>query len=87
VKLLAAFTLLFAGAAHAQEARPVIVVGPAMQAPSTTVGALPACNAASSGNVYLVTNALVPVLGATVVTGGAVSVLVRCNATNWLVGQ
>lgn len=55
--------------------------------PSATTTTLPTCNAGAIGAVYIVTNALTPALGLTVVGGGAVSVVVKCNGTNWLVGQ
>lgn len=71
----------------AQEEAPVVRIGSPTQVPSTTVAGLPTCNAGATGFVYLVTNALVPVLGSAVAGGGAVSVLVKCNGTNWLVGQ
>lgn len=55
------------------------------QAPTTTIGALPTCSAATRGRIYIVTDALLPVALATVAAGGAVVVAVTCNATNWIV--
>lgn len=78
---------LIATAASAQDAAHVVRIGTSALVPAVTVASLPACNAASTGNVYQVTNALGPTLGLTVVGGGAISVVVRCNGTNWLVGQ
>lgn len=66
------------------------VVQPLPQAPipqNVAVSALPTCNASTSGWVYRVTDSLLPALNVTVIGGGAVSVVVRCNATNWVVGQ
>jgi hypothetical protein len=57
--------------------------------PLATVGAggsqLPACNSGTKGAMYIVTDALTPVAIATVVGGGAVSIGVTCNGTNWIV--
>ncbi len=53
---------------------------------SSTVGALPACNAAIKGQIYFVTDALLPALGAIIAGGGAVNALVFCNGTNWIRG-
>lgn len=54
-------------------------------APLATVAALPTCSAGNKGAIYMVTDALTPVALATVVGGGAVSVLVACNGSNWIV--
>jgi hypothetical protein len=54
--------------------------------PSTTVGALPVCNAGSRGAMYIVTDALVPVALATIAAGGAAVAPVICNGTVWIVG-
>lgn len=48
---------------------------------------LPACTTSLTGQVYSVTDALLPLLGAVVAGGGAVSVIVRCNGTSWLIGE
>lgn len=86
--LAAAIALaLCAASAVAQQASPVVTVGGVSVPPSVTVAQLPACSAATSGWVYRVTDSLLPALGVAVAGGGAVSVLVRCNATAWLVGQ
>ncbi len=53
--------------------------------PSKTTANLPICNASSVGQIYIVTDALLPSLGVAIVGGGAVTVFVACNATNWLV--
>jgi len=57
--------------------------------PLATVGAgggqLPTCNSTTKGAMFLVTDALTPVAIATVVGGGAVSIGVTCNGTNWIV--
>ncbi len=57
------------------------------KAPSTLTANLPTCNTATTGWVYAVTDALLPSIGGVVVGGGAITVLVRCNGTSWLVGQ
>jgi hypothetical protein len=54
--------------------------------PSKSVATLPPCNAGQNGAIQNVTNALTPIVGSTVVTGGAVTTLVHCNGTNWIVG-
>jgi hypothetical protein len=87
VKFIALLLMLCASSAYAQDAAHVVRIGTSAAVPSVTIASLPTCNAASAGNVYLVTNALTPVIGSSVVAGGAISVLVRCNGTNWLVGQ
>jgi hypothetical protein len=53
---------------------------------SSTVAALPNCTAALTGLIYTVTDALGPALNILVVGGGAVTVLVHCNGTVWVVG-
>lgn len=79
--------LLLIGAAQAQVAQ---ISGPAVTVsnlPTKTVATLPACNAGLNGQVYVVTDALLPTLAGVVVGGGAVNVLVRCaSGTGWLVG-
>ena len=54
--------------------------------PANAVGSLPACNAGRNGDIRNVTDANAPTVGATVAGGGAVTTLVHCNATNWIVG-
>lgn len=54
--------------------------------PTSTVAGLPACNAGNNGSVYLVTNALTPIVLSLVVGGGAVNTLVHCNGANFVVG-
>lgn len=70
--------------AHAEEMQ---TFWPGAVPQNTTTAALPACVAANAGVVFRVTDALLPALGISIGGGGAVSVLVRCNGTNWLVGQ
>lgn len=53
--------------------------------PTTVVNSLPTCNAGAQGQMYLVTDALLPVSLATVANGGAVKIGVLCNGTNWIV--
>jgi hypothetical protein len=55
------------------------------QAPTSTIGALPACSTSLRGRIFIVTDALVPAALATVAAGGAVTVGVICNGTNWIV--
>ena len=51
-----------------------------------TVATLPSAVTAGKGARSFVTDALAPVFGATVVTGGAVAVPVYSDGTNWKVG-
>ena len=51
-----------------------------------TVATLPSAAASGAGARSFVTDALTPVFGATVVTGGAVPVPVYSDGTNWKVG-
>jgi hypothetical protein len=51
-----------------------------------TVATLPSASVAGKGARAFVTNALAPVFGSTVVTGGAVAVPVYSDGTNWKVG-
>lgn len=74
-------------AAHPCAAETVQVLNPPFIPQMITAASLPTCNAASTGVVYQVTDSLLPALGIVVAGGGAVSVLVRCNGTSWLVGQ
>jgi len=51
-----------------------------------TVATLPSAVTSGKGARSFVTDALTPVFGATVVTGGAVAVPVYSDGTNWKVG-
>lgn len=57
-------------------------VGPKIS--STTVAGLPSA-AASVGQLFVVTDSLLPALGAVIAGGGAVTVCVWSNGTNWIV--
>ena len=50
----------------------------------TMVGALPAATNANKGQFLIVTDALLPALGAIIIGGGAVNTLVFSNGTNWI---
>ena len=52
-------------------------------APLTTVAGLPPASA-NGGKLYIVTDALLPALGAIIVGGGAVKVVVFSDANNWI---
>lgn len=80
--VLAVALLLLAADARAQVVT-VSSLGPS--APVSTVANLPACNAATQGALYLVTDALLPAALANVAGGGAVKVLVVCNGANYIV--
>lgn len=58
--------------------------GPA-QRKTATIATLPTCNSGSQGQMFIVTDALLPASLATVASGGAVKVGVMCNGTNWIV--
>lgn len=58
---------------------------PAFGKPSVTVATLPTCNASRNGLIYTVTDALAPTIAGIVVGGGAVTLIVHCNGTNWVV--
>ena len=51
-----------------------------------TVATLPSAVTSGKGSRSFVTDALAPIFGATVVTGGAVAVPVYSDGTNWKVG-
>lgn len=51
----------------------------------TTIGSLPSCTNGTKGQFYVVTDALLPALGAIIASGGVVNVGVVCNGTNWVV--
>ena len=59
-------------------------VGPTIG--QSTVGTLPACSVSNKGQVLFVTDALAPVLGVSIVAGGAVNVMVFCNGASWIAG-
>lgn len=50
---------------------------------TTTVGALPTCNAAHKGDVYAVSDATAPTYNATLTGGGSVYALALCNGSAW----
>lgn len=63
-----------------------MIVTPTNTAPPALLTAnLPAA-ASSVGQIYTVTDALLPSLGLAVAGGGAVSVIVKSNGTGWIVG-
>jgi hypothetical protein len=51
----------------------------------STVSGLPSCTSGIKGQMNMVTDALAPVALATVAAGGAVSIGVTCNGTNWII--
>lgn len=54
--------------------------------PTSTVATLgTTCTSGQTGQMYLVTDALLPAALAVVAGGGAVKVGVLCNGTNWIV--
>jgi hypothetical protein len=55
----------------------------AVALPVTIVASLPACGALQAGELYAVSDALGPAYNAIVVGGGAVTIPVFCNGTNW----
>jgi hypothetical protein len=85
--MIRVFILLLLGIAPAvaQHVEKGGIIHSTSTVPSTVVASLPACNGSSNGSIYLVTNALTPTVGATVAGGGAVTVLVHCNGSNWVV--
>jgi len=82
-KFLIAALILLTNQAIAQD---ITVSNLAPALPQSTTAALPTCNAAATGKMYLVTDALTPVALASVAGGGAVKVLVFCNGSSWIVG-
>jgi hypothetical protein len=58
--------------------------GTTVMAPSVTIATLPAASA-NTGKFYIVTDALLPVLGVIVGGGGAVKVVVFSDGTSWFV--
>lgn len=82
--LLTLLVLLLADVAQADG---VFAFGvPSFGQPQTTVNSLPACNTSTNGTIFTVTNALAPTLAGIVIGGGAITILVHCNGTNWVVG-
>jgi hypothetical protein len=55
-----------------------------LELPVSTIATLPACNAASQGQVRVVTDATTPAYNGALTGGGAVIVLALCNGTAWL---
>jgi len=51
---------------------------------STTVGSLPSASV-HAGEIFVVTDSLLPALGGIIAAGGAVKVMVWSDGTNWLV--
>jgi len=49
-----------------------------------TVAGLPAASAGNKGQFFVVTDALLPAIGAIIIGGGAVNVLCFSNGTNWI---
>ena len=80
--LLLIATFIFTPCARANFA---MTMGGAPQVPTSTVGNLPACNAQNKGALYIVTDALTPLLLSIVIAGGSVNVVVMCNGTNFVV--
>jgi hypothetical protein len=83
VRLVLAALLLSIGVARADMFNST--AGGAERLPARAVAALPACNAANTGLIHLVTDALSPTTRVAVVGGGAVIIPVVCNGTNWIV--
>lgn len=84
--LALAFVVAIAWAMGFEAGHPEIMTvspSPVVNGP-TTVSLLPSCNASVSGQYYLVTDALLPVLGSLLTGGGSVSVVVKCSGTSWL---
>lgn len=91
MKILVGFLIaMFIGAtAHAQITKMIPYDGSTITTqsiPSSTVAGLPPCNASNNGQVFLVTNLLLPTILGTITGGGAVVALVHCNGTNWVGG-
>jgi hypothetical protein len=60
-----------------------VVARGGVRLPMTTVAALPACNDASKGLMYAVSDAASPAYDGTLTPGGATSVPAYCNGANW----
>lgn len=60
------------------------IAGVSMVLPSSTISALPTCNAGATGQVRMVTDALLPSFLVTIAAGGSVKLPVFCNGTNWV---
>jgi hypothetical protein len=56
------------------------------QAGQSTVSTLPTCNATTKGQIFFVTDSLLPALGTAIAGGGTVNVLVFCSGTTWFPG-
>jgi hypothetical protein len=53
--------------------------------PTSIVSALPACNASTNGQIYLVTDALLPSILSVLTGGGAVTLVSHCvSGTGWV---
>ena len=53
--------------------------------PTSIVSGLPACNASTNGQIYLVTDALLPSILGLLTGGGAVTIVSHCNnGTGWV---
>jgi hypothetical protein len=50
-----------------------------------TISGLPTCNSGAKGSLAVVTDALLPAFLVTVGAGGAITVPVLCNGSNWVV--
>ncbi len=80
-----ALLLLLSSTALAQQATIAVPPLRVFGNPSTTVASLPTCNAGANGFIYTITDALAPTIAGIVVGGGAVTLMVHCNGTNWIV--
>ena len=53
--------------------------------PTSIVSALPACNASTNGQIYLITDALLPSILGVLTGGGAVTLVSHCiSGTGWV---
>jgi hypothetical protein len=85
----AALWIFVAGAvAHAQITKALPFETPVTTAtlPKSTVAGLPTCNASLNGQVFIVTDLLLPTILGIITGGGAVQATVHCNGTNWVGG-
>lgn len=80
------FTIFIIAAANAQNSNTSRNTAHTGSVPNGNVAALGTCNSGKSGNIANVSDALTPVVGSTVVGSGAVTTLVHCNGSNWIVG-
>jgi hypothetical protein len=82
VMFAAAIMVVAAVGGHAQ----TVTGGQApLPTPKVAASGLPTCTAALEGQIYEVTDALLPAALAVVAGGGAVRVLVFCNGSTWIV--